>query len=231
MRLLEYYLLDNFAEELENNLKSTQRIYSIVKQDVYYNVLTLQQDYNDVGKTFENKQTFEDLYLDEFQKKVFDKKMEEYDFLCESMQKLYARFENQIVQYRNFVKSLPEEIRPKQNIDFSMYPIVKQTKNAVNVMKHNIGLSFYELKKDNSKFLETPVLFEGYPTYYTSDVVLNVEYDDLRKFVDSAKEVWKNKAQEYTEVKENAKKSKSSTVSESKAVKTKSEKTKDVSTK
>ncbi len=217
-----------FQGELDRDLKNCSRaLYAIIENDVVSEIAKLEKEYAKLGEQFEDKYKFEELYLDEYQEKVSDKKMMQYDILAGYMQKLYASFENQMVRYSDVVKKMPKaDLSP--TINLKNYTCVDQTRKAVNVIKHNIGRSYDELKNENSKFLDKPVLFGGYPVCESSDIILNIEWSDLNNFITEAKQVWSDIAQEHTLKKEANKKAKQNTKTENNSAK--SNNSKDVST-
>lgn len=172
----------------------------------------------------------EELYLDEYQEEVNDNKMIQYDILAGCMLKLYASFENQMVGYKDIVKRMPESnLSPTINLE--KYPCVDKTRKTVNVIKHNIGRSYDQLENEESKFLDKPVIFDDYPVYESSDIILNIEKKDIDNFIKEAKQVWSDILQEYTLKKEENKKAKQNAKAENNSVKSKqSNNSKDVST-
>lgn len=192
------FRLTSFEGELDEYLEHCSRsFYDITEYIANDKIARLEREYKELSKNFDDIYEFEGLYLDDFQEQVVCEKMKQYDILCGYMQSLYAGFENQVATYSADVKKNPE-LRLNPKIDFTKYPCVNQTKNAVNVMKHGFGRSYNELEAENSKFLEKPVIFKGYPVYSRSSVILNIEYEDLEKFVKSAKQVWRDILSEHT---------------------------------
>lgn len=134
-----------------------------------------------------------DCLIDEYQEFETYQIFRHYNELSSYFQKVYARFENQIATYREFVeneKKINANFSAVEKIDFSKYPKVQEMNWAVNVMKHAKGPSLKSLEEKNSKYLDKPVEFENIDTRCVSEIILNIEFSDIKEFVDEAKTVW-----------------------------------------
>lgn len=225
MDYLEFWLM-KFQGDLDRDLQNCSRVLSVIEKDVDSEIAKLEKEYKKLGEQFEDKYKFEELYLYEYQEKINDNKMMQYNILAGCMQKLYASFENQMVGYKHIVKKMPESnLNPTINLE--KYPFVDETRKTVNVIKHNIGRSYAQLKNENSKFLDEPAIFDNYPVYKSLDIILNIEKKDLDNFIKEAKQVWSDIIQEHNK----NKKEKQNTKTENNSVKSKqSNNSKDVST-
>lgn len=230
MDYLEFWLM-KFQGDLDRKLQIWSRVISyVIENDVVPEIAKLEKEYNKLGEQFEDKYKLKELYLDEYQEEINDNKMIQYDILAGCMLKLYTSFENQMVIYKDIVKRMPES-NLSPTIDLKKYPCVDQTRKTANVIKHNIGRSYDQLENENSKFLDEPVIFDGYPVYESSDIILNIEKKDLDNFIKEAKQVWSDIIQEYTLKKEENKKVKQNNKAENNAAKAKQlNNSKDVST-
>lgn len=130
-----------------------------------------------------------------------------YHSLCAYFQRAYAIFENQ-VQYIQDFYGVENPKTPGDYIDFSKYPIINETNKAINVLKHRKGYSYNKLEESGSKYLDKSELFEDSNDSLNSSIILNIEKNDIIKFLDEAQRVWSDKLKSYRA--EKAKKSSAS---------------------
>lgn len=134
-----------------------------------------------------------DCLIDEYQEFIANQRFRQYNELSSYFQKVYARFENQIATYREFVENVKKRnvnFSAVEKIDFSKYTKVQEMNWAVNVMKHAKGPSLKNLQDCNSKYVQDPVEFKELSYGCFSDKILNIEFFDIEEFVDEAKTVW-----------------------------------------
>lgn len=190
------WIVLGFADDLDRTLQNcSEKEYLELKEKINAKIEHLDE-------RIETGQ--EDIYMDEFgevsaedrESKIVDYRMEQYDKLSSYFQKLYARFENQLAICEKKFDPINKG-RVFQRVNLRRYPIVNQTNLAVNVMKHGVGRSYDELKNLNSKFVQEPVEFGDMDKDYVDDVILNIEYSDLKNFVNEAKKLWWDVAKRY----------------------------------
>lgn len=193
--LIDWVVL-GFADDLDRTLQNcSEKEYLEVKEKIKAKI-------EQIDERIEMGQ--EDIYVDEFgeispedrEKVIANYRMAQYDKLSSYFQKIYARFENQVAICEKKFDPLGEG-RRFQRINLRRYPTVYQTNLAVNVMKHGVGRSYDELKGLNSKFVQEPVEFGDINKDFVDDIILNIEYSDLKAFVKEAKTMWWDVAKYY----------------------------------
>lgn len=134
-----------------------------------------------------------------------------YNILGAYFQKAYSIFESQTQAIQEGHK---EKVKPPHEyVDFSKYPIIDESNRMINVLKHRKGRSYNSLKESGSKFVDESEIFKSLKQSEYSTEVLNIEFDDIIKFLNEAQRVWQD-------VFESSKTAKNTTTSQTKTEET-----------
>ncbi len=189
------WIVVGFSDDLDRTLQNcSEKEYLELKEKINEKIEHLDERI-EMGLEDVDVDEFGEISAEERERKVVDYKMCQYDKLSAYFQKVYARFENQLATYKKKFDPFEKGMRFRK-VDLKRYPIVYQTNLAVNVMKHGEGRSYDELKALNSKFSQEPVEFAGINKDLVDDIILNLEYSDLKNFVKEAKKLWWDVAKE-----------------------------------
>lgn len=138
---------------------------------------------------FKDADEFDKEYLIErYQHRVSELTLEYYRELSSMFKEIYTIFENQLAIDTS-------EGGPRLNL--RTYQKISEFNSVVNVLKHGKGRSLDDLKRSQSKFIQSPREFTELNPWMTSTLVLNLEYRDITNFCNEVVELWKGRYEEY----------------------------------